>query len=368
MAALNSVTIRCSLPTERGDESTDIVVLRMGDSIVYILATTAPNDVVLTFPPELNAKDMNSWPSYVSPQMAKNMVLWATKWVKDPHIRTNCVLGAEMERMREFILSVASVAFIHPSAVYDSSTQMFPASVKSVDEVDGKIRVALKSPMPVSEQSERTRTVEGMQGRPASIIAWASPFSDTSQVLRVPCPTIMARTMNVTVVVMGSLVNSKSSSLYTYIVDVPQAGRSEIVSAVDTSKAAITYIPDCQDVMMPYGINYPTNLMQGIDSGRCVLMLSGTKSIDATDLGFVRFAQYNGMCVPLVCGCAVRDSVRFERAHIPLTFLPNSRTTYQFEDTTYGKIRLRENEVVIGQIDISKKEKHGDVWWVSLVK
>jgi hypothetical protein len=109
--------------------------------------------------------------------------------------------------------------------------------------------------------------------------------------------------------------------------------------------------------------------MQGIEEGRCLVMPNGAVGKDNTSIGLVRFADYSGMCVPLVCGCVVRDSARFERAHIPLVFISDDIKSFRFEDAgTGGVVRLFENEKLRGEIDVSKKERHGKTWWVNLVQ
>jgi hypothetical protein len=162
------------------------------------------------------------------------------------------------------------------------------------------------------------------------------------------------------------LVHKKTSTPLTYALDVEQGGMAEILDNVDTSRAVVTYLPECQGDSLIHGIHYPTPSAQGIESGRCVVVINGAVGIDNTALGLVRFAEYNSMCVPLVCGCAVRDRARFERAHIPLVFVPTNAPAFRFEDSSFGRVRLFENDSVRGEIDITRKEKHGDVWWVTL--
>lgn len=373
MAALNAgVAIRCNLPTDRGEESTDIVVFEQGNNIIYILATTAPNDISLSFSPKMDPGSFTVWPQHISPERAKDIVLWATKWVKDMHIRSKCVLGGEMERMRELILSIASVAFIHPSAIYGEDTLVSPASIKSVDSSSqgtGTVTVRLRSDMQQPTPPESSSPVSVIQARQASIIVWSCPMhSPSREMLLVPYPHTEGRTMNSTVMVLGDLVHKQTTTLYTYSVPVDHDGFAKMMDNVNPSRATVTYFPECQGNNLPHGVHFPTPVVGGLAEGRCVVLLNGTKCVDNTSLGLVRFAEYNGMSVPLVCGCAVRDSFKYERAHIPLVFLPITISSVRFEDVSFGRIRLFVDDAFRGDIAVSKKEKHGTTWWVTLAR
>jgi hypothetical protein len=172
--------------------------------------------------------------------------------------------------------------------------------------------------------------------------------------------------MNSTIIVLGPLVHAKFDGLWTYAANVVRDGAPKTLETVNTSRATITYIPESRERDMPRGMHYPTEL--ALVGGSRVYMLCGSRGCDNTALGFVRFAKYEGMCVPLVCGCAVRDSVRFERAHIPLVFVPDDLTVHRFEDGAYGKIELFKNDAVYGVIDVAQKELHGSVWWVTIIR
>jgi hypothetical protein len=313
----------------------------------------------------------------MSPNVAKSVVIWATKWVKDIHIRSKCILDPDMERVRELILSMASVAFLHPSAVYDADTPIFPADVSAAAEISGGVCVSLRSLLPEHESvnsssPNRGRFLEIVRKRPASVMAWSVPAYQMSETLRVPYPSMRSKTMNSTVIVVGNLVHPKISVPCTYVIDVEQSGLSDIVGGgmKNSSRATITYLASCESKIMPIGpmgLYYPSPTVQGIDDGSTVIMLNGSKCVDDTCIGMVRFAEYNGMCVPLVCGCAVINRVRFERGHIPLVYMPTNAVSVKFSDAEPGVVVVFENGRICGRIDVRKKEKHGSVWWVHLV-
>lgn len=365
-----SMSIRCNLPTERGDESTDIVVFSMNGEIVNILATTAPNSVILSLPRTYSPQILTAWPESISCNAAKDVVLWVTKWVKDIHMKSKCVLGPDMERVRELILSMASVAFMHPSAIYSSNTEIATAKLKNFEETAGKLRASLESELPPNDPPADPRDMIGLiQTRRCAIMVWSYPLPSDTDAIRVPFPALKGRTMNSTVVFLGDLVHKDAETLYTYNTSIGADIKPDCLLNVDTSRATITYLPESDEHIMPFGIHYPTPRFRDISDGRAVLLADGTVGEDKTALGLVQFTSYHGMCVPLICGCAIVDRVRFERAHIPLVFLPDRRDHIEFSDyyrDSAQLVILNVNSKVMGVMDISKKEKHGSLWWVIL--
>lgn len=361
MAAFTPIDVRCSLPINRGDENTDIVVFNRGESVICILATTAPNDITLSFSSHQNAACLATWPQEIPAHVAKDVVLWATRNIKEPHIRSKCALGSNMESMRDMILGMIPVSVMHPSAIFGPDTLIFPAYVRSTQDGHNATNVLLRADMPTS-----TQTTDAAN-RPASMIVWAYSSEYVQGILRIPYPRIDNAKMNTTVMVLGNLAHAKLDIQNTFIVKPMQGEMPSALDGCDIRTTTITYLPLRGGEYFPRGLFYSTGAMPHVGDGKELLTLSGIHAIDNTALGFVRFAEYANMCVPLVCGCAVRDVVRFERAHIPLVFTTTNASRITFEDVSYGVIQLFENDKPRGNIDISVKEKHGSVWWVNLV-
>lgn len=370
MTTTSAIPINCDLATSRGDESTDIVVFQLDNALIYILATTAPNEITISFSPKTKVDDLNQWPSQIPIDIAKEIVIWAVKYVKDAHIRSRCVIGAEYEHIRELILSVASVAFIHPSAIYNSHTKVVPASFGIVDHdasKRGRLRMHLCANCPPAGIIRGDQLIDHLQRRMASIVVWTCPISN-DDVLRIPYPSITNKTMNSTVITLGPLVRSSAVSRFVYNVDIKEKATCKILQDMELREATLAYVAENTLKDMPNGLHYPHLNFKDVSNGRLFLQLSGTRAEDATAIGLVRFVEYNDIGIPIVNGCVVRDCIRFEKAHIPIVFSPIRPQNFRFEDMRDGKILMLEGDNIWGKIDVVQKEIHNGVWWVWLTK
>lgn len=339
--------MRCDLPLAIGDTCADVVAFEREDSpsFLYIaMAVKRASDVAISWPRGLpGPEDVDE--ALMPFSDAVEMVRTANKHIKEPHIKSRCQFSGNVDAdVRDMLLSLRSAGVLHPAAL--------PA------KTDAAV-VRARAALPYDEQGGELRIEAGGE-YDAAVLFFRVPLPP--HILSLPCPHPLKPnevTMNATIIVIGDAVHESFDDSGTF--RVPNKG------------ATITYIPMCEKKLYPRGLYYARPTLQLFSAGREMVHLNGVHVTDSTELGLVRCAQYQGTVMPLVCGCPIINRVRFERALIPFALVPSMHgggepIVFRDAPQNNGSVEVSLDGIkTYGTIDVRNKEKHGEIYWVTML-
>jgi hypothetical protein len=362
----NHISISCELPTNRGDFSTDILMLKKGDTITFILATTARQDAFrLRMAPDMHSQEWSR--NIPSVDVARSMMMWANNAIKSQHIKSHCDVDDHRQIVREIVLSISSADFIHPGAITSDTADVIQADLRPSSTCeDGNLRS-----MEISSHDHQTPSDTVPPHRNVAIVTWDCPLGN---MIRVPYPYLLDDdgNMNATVMSLGPIVHENFNSGNTY----PHTVKGDMLDSMGIfgdfevcNRSTITYIQRCTRKNHVGVLNFPTRDHEGMRDGRTVVFLNGTIACDRTRMRIVRFTEYKTMIVPLVVGFPVVNSVRFERAFIPYVVMPDRVRWVTFEDDNenFGNVLVSENGLSYGRINVLSRETRNGLTWLHLV-
>lgn len=356
-----NLRVRSSLPLGNGAVSCDMLVTHKtdgsGSRLRCVFATTEARAIQL----------YHLAPMTVDTETTKEEMFgrinWANNNIKHPHIRKNChIANTGGGTADELVDVVNNLHMLHESAATDGCSPVL-ADLVSLGHFSNAFRVGKESSGSVTELYPHGDDV--LPESPVYVCAWTTECNlDGRLSLPMPVAKVEGVTVNTTVMLLGTaLRNCFMNTAFNVDVAPTEIGASPEV-------CNILYIPP-MEMRLTHGMHsaisdedsgYVRNASS--QSGRTYYGFNGVTCRDETRQRLMVFADDQYTTVPLLCGCAIRDNKRFERAHVPIIFAPSSGLEYIFSDNPDGRVLLTIDGTVWGAIDPTRRERFDSVLWV----
>lgn len=362
-------------PLHRGDESVDIVVFERNGFQVFLLATTAPEDIELLSAGGLDWSPVTDIPF----SDVTNTIMFMNAVCKGIHMRCKWFGNSEMTE--------ENIEPLHPSALRWPGNTPYQANLimgtkrdlsnRRRAERDGVV-VTLERPPNMRQYTTPQITtleeyVQHLKTRPVACAMWQRPNDHQ----RVVIPSIYSsKNVGITIYYTnefsengGPLLHNKSLRLDGVISKSEDPSSTEnllVFGQKNTIDSVHITYADNSCSKMTHGLSLDISVSKDRFSGRNMLMVNGTRAIDETSQRLVLFDCVEYFPMPLVCGCVLTNRVTFERAHVPFVMAPSIGMVYVFRDSdTRGLIDLYVDEKLMMKIDPTKRKMLGDVWWIT---
>lgn len=366
-----TIHIGTDMPFGRGTASCDITVMHGGGSdALFLMATNNPAAIELFYSPDhpLVQKEIPVG------QIAECMD-WAATVYKAPHMLGSCRNnGAEADEglITEILLSEDG---LHPPGLPPNrdTRMLYPANIVQIECAASRHRTCgeltgLISRVSASENFPITPTRHH-----AAVFAFSMRCAE-GETFNIPQVTNVtgADTVNCTYMFIGSIFD-RNNMLGTYkakdydprvwgLISEPPEWLKFEIGEENLCKCSMMYMPPTQ-VRSSHGFSYPMSPQRGRNS----ICVTGVTADDRTGKRLMLFTDIKFFTVPTVCGCAIRDLVHFERAHIPLLLSPRIGMTFVFEDCPEG-VRLSVDGAQMGIIRVEDRHMFEKVAWVNLTR
>jgi hypothetical protein len=317
-------------------------------------AVTNPRAVVFR---HNRVSDLRQIPtSELSMESIRQCLLWCNDAIKRPHIQQNCFVRGADGPMADVMRHLGDMTQLHPSAV-TPSTRL--ATVEcATSEASSSGCVAAETILTPADQED------------VGVCAWR--LAITEGMLTVPFPSCTASGAHANVTVMFLGLEMKDVFLHTSTAARPREEGGEAAprwfadNRVDPAEGCRIMYMAPVPAMLPRGMNSQFFFRGDADmfQGRLHVGLCGAKCLDMTARRMLIFSEVNESTVPLICGCGLRDSRRFERAHIPFIMMPYSGSLYLFTDNEDGTVAVHVDNRLWGNVDTTKRHKFKGVWWL----
>ena len=338
--ASDSANVFCAIKTFKGEVSCDIVVIQHGELYYNFVACNSGTDVVLKCSPWYAIENIPD----ISALDISIIIHWANSRYKYMNIKRNIEVTdpttGELADLNTTLMATANFIKMHPSGLPDNPNTTVIKVLASVDP-DNSI-VKLGSPVP----------------NQAILAAWVSHrriIDGSFQSVEIPCPCCIegGKTLNSTIMLIGeefkksfldcSYQDTVDDAVLSYSAFIPFPPRIHGLFGnsgdytTPTSPEDRYGLRNCRliylcpdDIMHTRGFH--TAVGDRANTGRVSISSAGVVLKDHTRQRLITSGEHSCILVPYVCGCVVRNALRFPRAHIPLIINFGVKHTVEFSD------------------------------------
>jgi hypothetical protein len=345
------VSVVCDLHIGKVDVSCDMVLCELGGQRLMMLAVEKPSAVELHHSPSLTFE-----PAGGDIRDVLTVMYWLRNAALHPYILKNCRVvnseDGEESFMQELILTMTDPG------------RLLPSAVKETNEVDAALAVVSTAH---GEHGGRVSTVQRADGKDGlAVLCCRAAMSDLHSL---SVPALMSRVSGTKVGgVLYMLGKSMSQCFDPYRQTLPP---------LDTSKGSTpaafknTGQLECGLMhLMMFRAKLPHGIHSMVPSPICVGRLhvgaSGIRVSDVTGKRLVVFVENNMSTLVMMCGCLVRNGLKFERAHVPLLLSPKLGMEFVFGDDPAG-VSLSIDGRQAGLINTENRQRHNGFYWLEFI-
>lgn len=356
--AVNFVT---NLALGNGTHCCDMLIVRDGDRVLNMLATDDIDNVNFYCSPRITLSD-EMIP--VEPQQIIESIAWANEAFKRVHIGNNCrMLSNGMQFVERLIVAMTDVTRLHKSAVVEGAT---PVPCKLVWG-DPNPDCGRKGKEWEGRVVRMERIIQAYAcNDPVYVAAWTCDVPENGA-LRIPqaLGRVQGVTVNSTVMMLGSSFKN-AFSLYSHTVDqVSTDNAPPYLRRFDISQCKIMYFDPATSKSARMSHGFSCELVDVSEVPRSNICMNGCEFNDETRNRLAMVCEMNMVSVMMICGCVVKDTLRFERSHVPFMLAPSLGISFVARDSENGGVSIFADNLLLGVIDVVHRERFDDVLWLA---
>ena len=299
-----------------GDVSCDIVVHATETHLMYYMATNDAKHIVFKVSSKLG-RDAQLDESCIPAEMCHSVIRWANATFKEPNVRASyrCVNdnGNEIhvpEEVMDAAVRMQDFNGVHPSGLMGYGTDRMLSRCVAMGNSEGEARMILDKCEPLEINVPHPET---------GMISFKLPLDNGvfPSHLEIPYPyATEGKTVNATIMMIGRRFLDCFREYSKIARDDGEASGPPEGSGIiesDRSECAVLFLS-------PKMLKNCGGLHTSTESiwGRTHIGISGIEVQDFTNQRLLNICEHDGSSVLMMCGCLVRNSAIYPRAHLPM--------------------------------------------------